>query len=69
MLSLFAGVRYTPNAARAVICNVESAIVTYGYSYRSAPDLSICGDKSGKEILVLASGFAVFHGNPDNLVA
>jgi hypothetical protein len=66
---LFAGVRYAPNAARAVICNVESAIVTHGYSYRSASDLSVRGDKSGQKILVLARGFSVLHGNPDNLVA
>jgi hypothetical protein len=57
-----------PDAARSVVCNVESAIVTHGYSYRSAPDLSICGDKSGKKILVLAGSFAVLHGNADNLV-
>jgi hypothetical protein len=69
MVSLFAGVRYAPDAARAVVCNVESAIVTYSYSYRSAPDLSICSDKSSKKILVFAGGFAVLHGNPDNLVA
>src|SRR5580704_8844955 len=69
VISLFAGVGYTPNTARAVICNVESAIVTYCYSYRAAPYLSVCGDESGKKILVLAGGFAVPHGNPDNFVA
>src|ERR1700723_93778 len=37
----FSGVGYAPDAARSVVCNVESAIVTHGYSYRSAPDLSI----------------------------
>src|SRR5271168_2397419 len=69
MVSLFAGVGHTPNAARAVICHVESAILTHGYSYRAAPNLSICRDESGKKILVLTSGFAVLHRNPYNLVA
>src|ERR1700729_3405495 len=69
MVWLFGDVRYAPDTARAVICHVESAIVTHGYSYRSTPDMSICSDESGKEILVLAGGFAVLHGNPDNLVA
>src|SRR4030088_2804328 len=68
-VSLFPGVSHAPDAARTVICNVESAIVTYGYSYRSTPHLSIWGDKSGEKILVLAGGFAVLHGNPDDLVA
>src|ERR1700733_5256153 len=69
MVSLFAGVRNAPNAARAIICNVDSAIMAHGYSYRSAPDLSIRGDKPGKKILILAGGSAVLHGNPDHLVA
>jgi hypothetical protein len=62
-------VRNAPNAARAVICNVQSAVVTYGYSYRSAPDLSIRSDKPCKKILILAGGSPIFHGNPDYLVA
>src|SRR5216683_8346213 len=67
--SLFSRVGHAPDAARTIIGNVERSIVTYGYPYGPAPDLPICGDKSGKKILVLASGFAVLHGNPDNLVA
>src|SRR5579871_3485534 len=69
MVWLFGGVRYAPDTARAVICHVESAIVTHGYSYRSTPDLSISGDKSDEKILVLPGGFAVLHRNPDDLVA
>src|ERR1700722_9359190 len=69
MVSLFAGIRHTPNAARTVICNVESAIMTHGDSHRPAPDLPIRSDKASKKILVLAGGSAVLHGNSDHLVA
>src|ERR1700722_9514176 len=68
-ISLSPRITYAPDAARTVICNVECAIMADGYSYRPTPDLSIRGDKSGKKILILAGGFAVLHGNPDNLVA
>ena len=50
------------------VAELESAIMTYGYSYWSAPDLSICSDKSRKKILILARSFAVLHRNPDDLV-
>jgi hypothetical protein len=36
--------------------------VTYGYSNRSAPDLSICGDESGKKILILTGASLFFIG-------
>src|SRR5437879_1638899 len=66
---LFAGIRYAPDAARTIVGDIERAVVAYGYSYGPAPDLSICGYKSGEEIFVLASGFAVLHGNANSLVA
>jgi hypothetical protein len=67
--SLFSRVGHAPDAARTIVGNIESTIVTYGYSHWPSPDLSIRGDETGKKILVLAGGVAILHGNPDNLVA
>src|SRR5438445_12517986 len=69
MVQLLSGVGHSPDAARTIVGDVEGTIVTYGYSYGPAPDLSICGNKSCEEIFVFAGGFAVLHGNANHLVA
>ena len=38
-------------------------------AYRPTPDLAIGGDEAGEEVVVLAGGVAVVHGDADDLVA
>src|ERR1700722_7388911 len=66
---LLAGVGDAPDAARAVVGDVEGAVVADGDAYGTAPDLAVGGDEAGEEVLVLAGGLAVLHGDADELVA
>lgn len=66
---LFAGVGDAPDAPGAVVGDVEGAVVACGDAYGAAPDLAVGGDEAGEEVLVLAGGVAVAHGDADDLVA
>ena len=66
---LFAGVGNVPDALGAVVRDEERAVVASGDAYGAAPDFAVRGDEAGEEILVLASGVAVAHGNADDLVS
>lgn len=67
---LLAGVGHTPDTARAVVTDIERAIRTHRDAYRTAPYLSIVGDKTGKKVLITAvGGVTVAHRDADDLVA
>src|SRR5271168_2782807 len=67
--ALLAGVADAPDAAGAVVGDVEGAVVADGDADGTAPDLAVSGDEAGEEVLVLAGGLAVLHGDADELVA
>jgi len=58
-----------PDAAGAVVGDEEAAVVAYSDANRTAPDLAVGSDEAGEEVVVLAGGFAVFHGDGDDFVA
>ncbi len=58
-----------PDGAAAVVGDVEAAVVAYGDADGPAPDLAVGGDEAGEEVVVLAGGVAVFHGDEDDFVA
>ena len=71
-MSACAGVGNAPDRAAGIVGNEQRAVLGDGKCGRAAPDLgalSARGPKTGREILVVAFGSAVFEGHQDDLVA
>src|SRR6185437_1853614 len=66
---LLAGVDDVPHAARAVIGDEERAVRCDRDTNGTAPDLAVFGDKAIEEVVILAGGMAVLHGDEDDIVA
>ena len=66
---LLAGITDVPDRPGAVIGDKQRAVLSHGDADRTAPHLAIRRNEARQEVLVLARSMAVFHGNPNDLIA
>src|ERR1035441_10100510 len=66
---LLTGVGHMPHRAASVVGDKQRAVIRHRDTNRTPPHLTICCNKAGKEVVVLAGGFAVLHRDVDHLIA